>query len=269
VAERQLREWLGQYLKNSEYDQVSLLDPQGATRLLSVPAGRSPASAAVLQGLAEVLQPGRITIVDLYRHDHDQRIYLSVLIPILDASTGNRVIAVLSLRVDPEKYLYPFIMRWPTPSETAETLLVRRDGDEVLFLNNLKFSKEAALTHRIPLVRTDVPAVMAVSGRTGIVEGLAYRGEVPVIADVHPVPDSPWFLMARMNFSEVYAPAREHLGMILGLMTALIFGIGAGPGLCLAAAGPGFLADAACWGRGVAGEPTQGFRGTGIQQENS
>ncbi|MCJ7600947.1 MAG: PAS domain-containing protein, partial [Desulfobulbaceae bacterium] len=226
-AERRLREWIGQYTEHYEYDQVRLLDPDGVTRL-SVPAGRSPASAAVLKGLAEVLQTGRITIVDFYRHDHDQRIYLSVLIPILDASAGNRVIGSLSLRVDPEKYLFPFILHWPTPSQTAETLLVRREGDEVLYLNDLRFIKDATFKFRHPLARTDILCVMAVLGRTGIVEGLDCRGEVPVIADVRPVPDSPWFLVVRMNTSEVYAPAREHLWMILGLMTALVFSAGAG-----------------------------------------
>ncbi|MCJ7600099.1 MAG: PAS domain S-box protein [Desulfobulbaceae bacterium] len=226
-AKRQIREWLAQFQKHSEYDQVRLLDPDGVTRM-SFPADRPPASAAVMQDMAEVLQTGRIMIVDLYRHDYDHRIYLSVLIPILDTLAGNRVIAVLSLRVDPQKYLYPFILSWPMSSQTAETLLVRRDGNEVLLLNDLRFMKDTALKFRIPLERTDVPAVMAVLGRTGIVQGLAYRGEAPVIADVRPVPDSPWFLVARMHISEVYAPAREFLWMIIGLTMALIFGVGTG-----------------------------------------
>ena len=32
----------------------------------------------------------------------------------------------------------------PTPSRTAETLLVRRDGNDVLFLNGFKFDKNTA-----------------------------------------------------------------------------------------------------------------------------
>jgi len=31
-------------------------------------------------------------------------------------------------------YLYPCLSRWPTPRETAETLLVRREGNDALFL---------------------------------------------------------------------------------------------------------------------------------------
>ncbi len=226
VAEQQLRGWLDEYLTGHDYDQVRLLDTQGVTRMSS-PAGQPPASAAVTDRLAEVLRSGRITIVDFYRGDHVQRPYLSILIPIRDISAGKRVIGTISLRVDPERYLYPFILSWPTPSRTAETLLVRRDGNDVLFLVDLRFRKDAALNLRVPLNKTDRPPVMAVLGRTGIVEGVDYRGE-PVIADIRPVPGSPWFLVTRKNTSEVYGQARGQLWMIVGLVTALLFGSGTG-----------------------------------------
>ncbi len=226
AAERQLREWIGQYSKSYDYDQVRVLDTRGVTRMSS-PEGLLPASAAVTNRIREVLQSGRITIVDFYQHDYDGRIYLSILIPIHDASAGKRTIGVLSLRVDPEKYLYPFILGWPTPSQTGETLLVRRDGNDALFLVDLRFRKDSALKHRIPLNRTDNPAVMAVIGRTGIVEGMDYRGQ-PVIADIRPVPDSPWFLVARKNTTEVYGQARGQLWLIVGFVTVLLFGSGAG-----------------------------------------
>jgi len=71
------------------------------------------------------------------------------------------------LRIDPETYLYPFINRWPSPAQTAETLLVRRDGNDALFLNELKFQRLTALKQRVPLARQDVAAVKAVQARKG------------------------------------------------------------------------------------------------------
>jgi len=70
-------------------------------------------------------------------------------------AAGTQVIGFLGLRVDPKKYFYPFLLSWPTPSQTAETLLVRRDGGDVLFLNELKFKKNSALTLRFPLTKTE------------------------------------------------------------------------------------------------------------------
>ncbi len=223
-AERQLQEWIDQYSINFDYDQVRLIDTNGVTRMSS-PAGRPPASEAVTSRIAEVVQSGRITIVDLYRHDYDRQIYLSILVPICHLSTGRQPIAVIALRIDPAKYLNPFILNWPLPSVSAETLLVRRDGKDALYLNELKFRKDSALTFRIPLERTDVPAVKVVLGQAGIVEGIDYRGE-QVIASVKNVHDSPWFLEARMDRSEAYAPARRLLWMTIGLITVLIFSTG-------------------------------------------
>ena len=39
------------------------------------------------------------------------------------------------LGVDADEFLFPLIQSWPTPSRSAESLLIRRDGDDVLFLN--------------------------------------------------------------------------------------------------------------------------------------
>ena len=66
-------------------------------------------------------------------------------------------------------------------------------------------------------------------GQEGIVEGIDYRG-VPVIADVRSVPNSPWFLVARMDISEVYTPLRERLWEIVILIGALLICAGAGTG---------------------------------------
>ena len=72
--------------------------------------------------------------------------------------------------------------------------------------------------------------MQAALGREGIVEGVDYRG-VPVIADVRRVPDSPWFLVARMDTSEVYAPLRERLWEIVGLAGVLLLGAAGATGL--------------------------------------
>ena len=51
---------------------------------------------------------------------------------------------------------------------------------------------------------------------------------VPVLACVCAVPDAPWFMVARMDIAEVYAPMRERLWMIILLVSALVLCAGAG-----------------------------------------
>jgi PAS domain S-box-containing protein len=222
---QRLTERLGKLQTHYQYDQVRLLDTHGVTRL-SVPANLQPVSAVIAQRLPELLKSGQVTIQDFYRNDHNGKIYLAVLVPILDPQDGNRPLGLLSLRIDSELYLYPFLQRWPIPSRTAETLLVRREGQEVVFLNELRFQKNTALTLRFPLSQKDLPAVRAALGQTGITKSHDYRGK-PVIADLRPIPDSPWFLVSKMDTSEAYAPLRDHLWIMGGFVGLLLFGVGA------------------------------------------
>jgi PAS domain S-box-containing protein len=171
-----------------------------------------------------------VTFQDFHRNEHDQRVYLDILIPILDEQNASRPLGVFYLRINPEKYLYPFIQRWPVPSQTAETLLVRREGNDVLFLNELKFRTNTALNLRISLTSNNMPAVKAVLGQQGIVDGRDYRG-APALAALRAVPDSPWFLVARIDTAEVFAPMRARLWQVVIMIAVLIFGSAACVGL--------------------------------------
>jgi len=191
-----------------------------------VPEGPERSTSFVSPVSSEGLRAGKIVFEDFYRNEANRRIYLKVLVPILDEGHDDRLIGILALRIDPESFLYPFIMRWPTPSRTAETLLFRRDGSDVLFLNDLKFQKNVALQLRIPLGSTDVMAVKAILGQEGIREGLDYRG-VPVISALRSIPDSPWFLSTKMDISEAFGPMRARLREIVIMVAVLILGTGA------------------------------------------
>ena len=208
---KKLLTWLLHIRESYQYDRVFLIDAGGRERL-SVPEARRPISQRLILRAAEVLRTKQVTFEDFYRNEFDGRVYLAVLIPILDEQNSERAVGTLVLRIDPELYLYPFLNRWPMPSKTSETLLVRREGNEVLFLNELKFQKDTVLNLRRSLDQKDLPAAQAVLGRQGVMEGKDYRG-VPVIADVRAVPDSPWFLVSRMDISEVDKPMREKLWM--------------------------------------------------------
>ena len=203
-----------------------------ADALLAAPDGRLVLSLdpvateldAEAQSLAAQAAASREPAMgDFVRVESSGHVYIDVAAPILDAS--GRPIAVLILRSDPSLHLYPLIQSWPTPSESAETLLVRRDGDSVLFLNVLRHRDDPALTLREPLSRTDVPAVAAVLGRTGEFEGTDYRGAA-VLADLRPVPDSSWFLVSKVDTSEIFAEVgdRGRAILLLCLLAVVLAG---------------------------------------------
>ncbi len=125
--------------------------------------------------------------------------------------------AVLVLRSRPRDSLYPIINTWPTPSLSGETLLAQRQGQEIVFLNDLRFRPNTALRLRLPLTQTSSPAVQAVLGRQGSLEGLGYRG-VRVLAFLSPVAGSDWFLVAQIDTAEFAAPRLVQQRFIWGMV---------------------------------------------------
>ena len=223
---RELQAWLEMWAKHFRYDQARLLDAQGVTRL-SAPAGLPPVSSIVAANAMVALRSNRVIIQDFYRSENDQQIRLGLLIPVFAELDANRPLGVIFLRISPEAYLFPFIKRWPVPTESAETLLVRREGNEVVFLNELRFQKDTALNRRVPLATGDMPAVQAALGRERVMDGIDYRG-VPVVAATRTIPDSPWFMVARMDAAEFGAALRPQLLQLLAAIGILLFSAGVG-----------------------------------------
>ena len=174
----------------------------------------------------KAIAQGRPEFSDLHEAAAVQRIHMDVLIPILngDGKEAKSAALVLLLRLNPVPYLYPLIQSWPTPSATAETVLVRRDGDSVLFLNELRHRKHTAMRLRTPLL-DQYPGSRAVAGERGVFEGVDYRGE-PVLAAVTQVPESTWGLVAKVDQSEIYAPLRKEARRASFSAAALILAAG-------------------------------------------
>ncbi|MEW5909295.1 MAG: PAS domain S-box protein, partial [Thermodesulfobacteriota bacterium] len=156
---------------------------------------------------------------DFYRCSIHGRIHIDIAAAV--AHENSSPSTILILRSDPEAYLFPLIQSWPTPSPSSETLLVRKEGDNVLLLNRLRHSESQPLSIRFPLSRTEIPAVRAVSGKTGLFNGIDYRG-VQVMAEINPVPDSSWAMVAKVDIREINSEAIYRAAMISGISGLLI-----------------------------------------------
>ena len=198
------------------YADVVLVDTEGRVRL-SLSRRTEPLPSEALLAVTTALREHKPALTDL-RMGNDSVPFLEVIAPLFTGSgSSSKPIGAIVLQNDARKSLYPLIQSWPVPSRTAETLLVRRDGDAVLFLNELRHRQDAAFKLRIPLTQTDMPAVMAVLGTEGVVRGKDYRGAEVLSVSKH-VPDSPWFLVTKADAAEVFAAWRFRSFLILGLI---------------------------------------------------
>lgn len=222
AARARLLNWLAAYKKNVEFDGVFVLDAQGGVMLAAPPEETVP-GADVTEELRQAAQNGEIVFVDFYRNA-DGRIHLAALIPIADKE---KIIGYVFLRVDPRAHLYPLLAQQASEKAQAQSFLARRDQAGAVFLTPLKFMPDAPLNLVAGVKDKENLAIKAVAGQTGIAEGLDYRG-VEMIADIQPVPDSPWFLVTHIAKSEVYAPVTQNFGRTVIVTGTLIFYLGLG-----------------------------------------
>ncbi len=219
----QLQHWLEDMRITYGYSRITFIDAEGRERISS-PLSTIPYGEYLHEEVAKVLESDKVSWLDLHQYK-DEAIQLTLIVPIMTVEEDPVPLGVLIMDIDPENWLYPYLAEWPGYSDTAETLLVRRDGENVLFLNPLRFDPNAALSLKISITRTDILAVKAVRGSYGIVEGVDYRGHVN-IGFVQHVPNSPWFLITRMDREEIERPLRERLTQILVLIAALLISSG-------------------------------------------
>lgn len=230
-AQERLTAWLVAWQQYKACSRVLLLDSAGKVRLVA-PAEKNSLGPRTQQFVARTVEEKTVLISDLHLNSSSPAtVNIDIFVPIFDRSgvgTAAQIIGVLLIEIDPNAFLYPMIEAWPTPSRTAETLLVRREGDEVLYLNELRHRKGTALQLKASLTNRQLPAVRAALGEEGIVEGPDYRG-VPVLAALRKIPDSPWSIVAKQDETEILAPLRRQAwttGAAGGaLILAVLFGL--------------------------------------------
>lgn len=218
-----IRNWMESLRKNYHIQNVMLLDRFGEVvlTLTSLNMAIGPEGQKLLE---TAYRRKKAALSDLHRSTMASYPHLDAAAPLL---TANTVAGFVFMRFDPVQYLFPMLQSWPTPSPSAETLLVRREGDQVVFLNELRHRRNTALNLRLPLTSRELPAAMAVFGKTGAFAGRDYRG-VAVWSVVGKIADSSWFIVAKVDREEIERPIRRSalaiflIAFFLALATVLL-----------------------------------------------
>lgn len=194
--------------ENNDYKKILLADTRGQL-VLSTDRTDKTIERHALSLITDAINKKRILFHDLHQGDDPDNIHLSLITPLIEEfGESRKVTGIIVYYIDPRQFLYQLIQSWPTPSRTAEVMLIRHDGDEAVILNDLRHRKNSALSLRIPSGSKLSPAAMAVRGDRGIFEGFDYRG-IPVLSAIKEIPGLPWVLVAKVDTSEVFSPIRK------------------------------------------------------------
>jgi PAS domain S-box-containing protein len=222
-----LKKWMNSVNSAYDYSEVLLLDTSLKVRLSA--ASDTVVGESIKNSLKEVMNNGKIIFSEFHRSKTYNRIHIDILIPVYDPDIESKIEGIIILRIDPSKSLFPLIQSWPTQSRSAETLLLRQEGDSILYLNELRHKENTALILKLPLNKPGLLASLAIKRLNGIHEGTDYR-DVPVIGFVSDIPGSGWFMVSKIDKEEVLAPLKRYfiitiiLVLLLIIINALFFG---------------------------------------------
>lgn len=195
------------------YEDIQILDKAGVPLISLGKSHELPDETRKL--VASSRLSGEMLRSDLVR-DRAGRLHIDAVMPLRNEDGSvNAEAPVVLLHINPEKYLFPTLQSWPTASPSGETLLVRRDGDSVVYLNTLRHAVNSPLDMRLSISgHGKLPAAIGlISRQAGTVEGTDYRGML-VLAAYRPVKGTDWLVVAKMDRNEAIAESRSFAATI-------------------------------------------------------
>lgn len=216
-----LRSSLREFIQYNGFHNTQVLNTQGESVAWDSEALPGAISPNVRAAIGRARAERKPVHVGPYR-DADNRLHLDFVAPLL--TLGAEAGPVIVLHVDLLAGLFPMLQTWPGPSPSGEIVWFRRDGGDVLYLNELRHRTDTAAKLRQPLEKNQTLAAQVLHGTVKpgqAVKGVDYRG-VPVFGVVHAVPGDDWFLLAKLDQSELYAGAyRDAVWVSLAGLLAL------------------------------------------------
>jgi PAS domain S-box-containing protein len=147
--------------------------------------------------------------------------------PLEESRTPGQPLGVILVVLDAAHTLFPLVTREVIPTQTGETILVRREGSDLVYFSPLHWGSGSAQDLRFPLSAAPAPARLALQGRKTFVEYNDYRG-VPVLAATQYIPLTGWGLVRKIDRAEalkVYGRMAITEDLAGGLLITLLGGL--------------------------------------------
>ena len=228
VAGRILQDRLSQIRKTDQYQQVTLYDHQLKVAWSEPPVTQSQDSALFRETLLHVSRQSEVQELTPYLLDPSRKL-IDFLLPLPVVAQGAN--PVVLLRANPAESLWPELLHWPVPAQSGDVVLFQQDGQYVAYLNQVRFLQPGQLAGRFSVVSPDLLEAQVLRGRARVgelVHGLDYRNQ-PSMGVSRKIPNSPWFLLVKLDLGEVYQGAKYEVWLInaisLLLLIVLFFGV--------------------------------------------
>jgi PAS domain S-box-containing protein len=128
---------------------------------------------------------------------------------------------------DAMQTFFPLVTREVAPTRTGETLLVSREGNDIVFFSPLRNVAVGSQSLRFPLSTAPAPVRLALEGHEAFVNYNDYRG-VPVLAATQHIALTGWGLVHKIDRAEALKDFRRQAiveGLAGSLLIILLAGV--------------------------------------------
>jgi PAS domain S-box-containing protein len=211
--------------ENFDYRSAILVGQHGDVRL-AFPLKDTVIGDQLRSLFPEIARNRKVLMTDLYINSQVNFVNLDLIVPLITRNLNDTIVpGFLVLEIDPQKVLYPLIQLWPNPSKSAEALIVRKEGDEIVYLNELRHLKKTEMIPRKSGSEEKLPAAMAFRGIKGTIDGVDYRNR-RVVASMKKIPGTQWFMIAKIDRDEVVSVLNSQVRLIITVLVLFIATIG-------------------------------------------
>jgi PAS domain S-box-containing protein len=220
-----LSAFMDQFAFTHGYAAIYLISPEG--RIVARSATAENMSPAVIEKARQVSQGNTFWVGSLGETQASSFVYF--VSPVFahfrlqgEATLPSPRLGALALQIDPRRSLFPILTAESVPTRTGETLLLRREGNEVIFLTPLR---KAPLTGGF--VRRSLSLLAAKGAKENRIlsgERLDYRG-VPVLSAERRIPLTDWILVREIDRQEALEDFHQtaRLKAMVGACVILVF----------------------------------------------
>ena len=163
-------------------------------KLEKIVAGEGTFCPVIAQDREKIRQMEKIFFSDPHK---EEGFYSCDLLAPVKGYMGE-ILGYLVISLDLQDSLFKIVDWSPQEAKDEETILIKRRGEEVVFLSFTRIEKREPLSLSFPIEKGEMAEVMAVSGKEGFFEGVDYRNE-KVLSHLGRIPDTDWFLVTKRD----------------------------------------------------------------------
>lgn len=199
-------DWLVSLRRQYGYESIHVIDHQG--RLLAQASDFTPLQdEEIASHFAAALAAPDVMVGPIHAWGESSRLHFTVMCPVRDLARPEvPARGAVLMTIDPEKFVFPLLRKWNSSGGSAETVLVREEAGEVVYLGGGRLHSYLSLSLRLPLEETALSTGRINQSRSGeMVVGRDFRKR-EVFALAKAVPGMRWVLVAKVDAAEILEP---------------------------------------------------------------